>query len=205
MRSLLFFIFLIFCLNLFAQPVKPNNDSIQIRNTINGFYNWYNKNYQKLDAFKLYSDFKIKQGPPFRINWKEVERYFAFIRRNAPQLGEEFINNQRLFFRQCDSAFKTQLEDEIPYGFDYDWYTNSQEEPQWLLDEFKKAKQWAIAIHGARATVDVLGSYEDNGKEIETVVLCAEMKKEKGKWKIAKIGCTFAATGLPASRQANEY
>jgi len=71
-------------------------------------------------------------------------------------------------------------EDEIPWGFDYDWYTNSQEEAQVLIDELKKAKQWAMTINGVSASVDVLGFYTDNGKKIETVVMCFKMKKEKG-------------------------
>lgn len=170
---------------------STKNDSIQIKNTITGFYTWYNKNYTKFEGFHLYSGIKTKDQPPYRINWKEVERYFAFIRKSVPQLGETFIKNQRLFFKQCDSAFKKNPEDEIPFGFDYDWFTDSQEEPQWLVDELKTAKQWVITVKGADATVEVLGSYMDNGKEMETVVLCADMKREKSKWKIAKIGCTF--------------
>ncbi len=64
-----------------------------------------------------------------------MSKYQDFIRTSAPQLGEEFIKNQKHFFEQCDSAFKVDVKDEIPYGFDWDWYTNSQEDPQYLLDE----------------------------------------------------------------------
>ena len=108
-----------------------------------------------------------------------------------PQLGEEFISNERKFFKQCDSAFKAEPKDEIPYGFDYDRFTNSQEEPGWFIDELKKAKQWTIIITGTTATVDILGSYLDNGKELETVIMCLALKKEKSRWKIVKIGCAF--------------
>lgn len=169
-------------------------DSVQIRNTIITFYNWYNKNYTKFQAFALYTGAKTKEGPPYKINWKEAERYFIFLRTNVLGLSEAFIKNQQIFFKQCDSAFKVNTEEEIPYGFDYDWYTNSQEDPQWLVDELKKSKQWITSVKGNDANVDVLGYYIDQGNKIETVLMCFAMKKEKGKWKIAKIGCAYEQT-----------
>jgi hypothetical protein len=188
----LLLICLLFSLAATAQPAKTaNTDSTQIRNSIMTFYNWYNKNYTKLQSFTLYTSIKKKEMPPYRINWKEAERYLNYLRTSVPNIGEEFITNQRIFFKQCDSAFKVDLEDEIPYGFDYDWYTNSQEEPQLLVDELKKSKQWVTTVKGNDATVDVLGFYMDNGNRVETVVMCFAMKKEKGKWKIAKIGCPY--------------
>ena len=63
-----------------AQPVKTiNNDSVQIRNSVLTFYNWYNKNYAKLQGFTLYTSVKTKEGPPYKINWKEAERYFVYL------------------------------------------------------------------------------------------------------------------------------
>jgi hypothetical protein len=175
-----------------AQSIKNSTgDSAVIHTTITNFYNWYNKNYQKFNSYNLYTSIKTKDNPPYKINWKEADRYFNFV-RTVPQLGEEFIKNLRIMLKASDSAFKVDLEDEIPYNFDYDWYTNSQEEPQWLIDELKKATQWATAVKGMDATVDVLGYYMEGNKKVETVVMCFQMKKEKGKWKIAKIGCAFA-------------
>ena len=183
-------IFLEFYGTIYSQP-KQIPDSVQIKTTVLNFYNWYDKNWKKLDGFKLYNGIKVKDLPPYKINWKEAERYFSFIKINVPQLGEEFISNERKFFKQCDSAFKAEPKDEIPYGFDYDRFTNSQEEPDWFIDELKKAKQWAMTITGTTAAVDILGSYLDNGKELETVIMCLAMKKEKSRWKIVKIGCAF--------------
>ena len=175
-----------------AQAGKTvNSDSAQIKNSILTFYNWYNKNYTKLQGFTLYTGTKTKDSPPYKINWKEAERYFVYLKTAVPNIGDEFIKNQRIFFQQCDSAFKVDVEDEIPYGFDYDWYTNSQEEPKLLIDELKKSKQWVTVVNGNDATVDVLGFYMDGNKKVETVVMCFGMKKEKGKWKIARIGCPY--------------
>ncbi len=164
-------------------------DSIQIRTTIMSFYNWYLKNNSKLNSFELYTGVKSKEGPPYKIDWKEAEKYFAFIRSSVPQLGESFIKNQRIFLKECDSAFKVDLEDDIPYGFDYDWYTNSQEEASYLVDELKKSKQWIIWVTGMDAGVEVMGYNMEEGKKVEFIVMCFGVKKEKGKWKIERIGC----------------
>ena len=168
-----------------ADPVK---DSVEIRKTITDFYNWYNKNYEKLQVYKLYSSLKKKDLPPYKINWDEVEKYQQFIRTSVPQLGEEFISNQKKFFQQCDSAFKVDINDELPYGFDYDWYTNSQEDAQYLVDEINKNKPWPISITGENAFVEVRGDFDDNGKKQATSFLTLYMKKEDGQWKIAKVG-----------------
>jgi hypothetical protein len=186
-KAILIFLLLAGTATTKAQTSKT--DSTQIRATIMSFYNWYLKNHAKLNSFKLYRGIKVKDAPPYRINWTEANRYFSFIRSSVPGLGEAFIAGQKVFLQQCDSAFRVDTEDEIPYGFDYDWYTNSQEDAGYLVDELKKAKQWATTVHGTEANVDVLGSFLNNGVPVETVIMCYIMKREKGKWKIAGIGC----------------
>lgn len=74
-------------------------DSTQIKNTITGFYKWYNANWKKVLAFKLYKGKEKADVPPYIINWKEVERYFAFLRKNAPHLSEAFIENERKIYK----------------------------------------------------------------------------------------------------------
>lgn len=170
----------------------PAEDSAQIRKVITDFYNWYENNYQKLMDYKLYSSIKKADNPPYKINWDEVEKYQAFIRDSIPQLGQEFLQNQKKMLQQCDSAFKVDTEDEIPYGFDYDWYTNSQEDTKYTTDEVNKPLNWDLAVNGDYANVGVKGNYmtNENGteKKSEAVILKLQMKKENGKWTIARIG-----------------
>jgi len=169
-----------------------DDDSVQIRKVVTGFYNWYGNNYKKLMDFSLYSGIKKKDHPPYKINWEIVEKYQAFIRDSVPQLGQAFLASQKEMLRQCDSAFKVDTEDEIPYGFDYDWYTNSQEDTKYYVDEVNKPHHWDLTINGDNATVGVKGDYtiNENGKEknAEAVILKLQMKKENGKWTIARIG-----------------
>lgn len=168
----------------------PATDSADIRKTITDFYNWYAKeeNFKKFQAYDLYVSIKKKNMPPYKIDWDAVEKYQQFIRSSVPQLGEEFLRNQKYFFRQCDSAFKKDLQDELPYGFDYDWYTNSQDDAIYLVDEINKNKPWPISINGDTAFVEIKGEFDDNGKKTASTVLSLYMKKEGGQWKIAKIG-----------------
>lgn len=168
--------------------IDTAKDSTEIRTVVMDFYNWYNKNFAKFQEYNLYSGIKKKDIPPYKINWDQVTKYQDFIRTSVPQLGEEFLSNQKKFFQQCDSAFKVDIQDELPYGFDYDWYTNTQEDPQYTLDEMNKAKQWIINVNGDNATTEVKGTFDDNGKQTEMTVIKLVLKKESGQWKIAKIG-----------------
>ena len=179
---------------IFTEPATsvvtedPAKDSAVIRKLITDFYNWYNKNYSTFQAYNLYSSIKKKDLPPYKINWDQVAKYQDYIRTSVPQLGQEFISNQKRFFQQCDSAFKANVEDDMPYGFDYDWYTNSQEDPKYLVDEINKPTTWLITRSGDYATVEVKGEFDNNGKKELTAVLLLTMKKENGQWTIAKIG-----------------
>lgn len=171
------------------QEVKadPAKDSADIRAVITSFYNWYNTNYTKLMKYDLYSGTKKEDQPPYKINWSEVEKYQQFIKDSIPQLGAEFLVNQKHFFEQCDSAFKKDVDEELPYGFDYDWYTNSQEDPQYLLDGINKSGKWIITVKGDVATVEI-GAPEDKNYVSGSLLMQFDMKKENGKWTIAKIG-----------------
>lgn len=163
-------------------------DAAAIRNVITGFYNWYNKNYTKFQDYHLYEGIKKTDKPPYRINWKEADRYQQMLRNDVQWLGEEFIQRQRKFLQSCDSAFKVDKEDEIPYGFDYDWYTNSQEETAYLVNEVNKSLYWPVKWSGEYATVTIMGEYDNNGKKQAASFVTILMKKENNTWKIARIG-----------------
>ena len=166
-----------------TDPVK---DSTEIRTVIMSFYNWYNTNFTKFQEYDLYSGIKKKDMPPYKINWDQVTKYQDFIRTSVPQLGDEFLSNQKKFFQQCDSAFKVDVEDELPYGFDYDWYTNSQEDPSYLLDGINKSAKWMINVKGEEASVEI-GAPDHKDYLAGSLLLYVGMKKENGKWTIAKI------------------
>jgi hypothetical protein len=177
-----------------------NIDSLQIRNTIFDFYTWYSKYHMRLNSFELYRGIKKKDEPPYKIDWVEAEKYFAYIRSSVPQLGEAFIKNQRAFLKECDSAFKKDTEGEVPYGFDYDWYTNSQEDTPYILEELNNAEKWIVSVRGSTAIVE-LHNKQGSGSEKTHAFICYSMNKEKGKWKIGRIGCMSPENEPPPQMQ----
>jgi hypothetical protein len=173
-----------------AEPnpsVSAAADSTEISNTVISFYDWYATNYNKLMNYDLYDGVKKKDTPPYKINWDVVQKYQAFIRDSIPQLGDAFLVNQRLMFTKADSAFKVDVNDDVPYYFDYDWYTNTQEDPAYMLEELRKTKLWSVKVNGDAAIVSVKG-WDENGTKEAATVIDLQMKKENSKWKIAKIG-----------------
>jgi hypothetical protein len=168
-----------------SETTDRGTDSAAIRNTVIGFYTWYSKHDTVFNKYDLYSGIKKEDEPPYKINWDEVEKYQAFIRDSVPELGDTFLQNQKRLFQKCDSAFKVDVNDDIPYFFDFDWYTNTQEDPAYLLEEIIKSKQWFITINGDEAIVDIKGFDEDGTKPAATVINLI-MKKENGQWTIAK-------------------
>lgn len=167
----------------------PAKDSAEIRQTVLGFYNWYHNNFRSFFRYNLYDGLKKEDEPPYKFNWDEAEKYQQFIRDSVPYLGQAFLENQQRFFKQCDSAFKVDIQDDIPYGFDYDWYTNSQEGTEYLLEDLHNPKaDWNISVKGEEAAVRILMNRERGTETEQYTVISLSMKKENGKWTIAKIG-----------------
>ncbi len=192
--SIIFAVFFISCKQKNSQPEKTvvkepvqnkTQDSVEIRKTVIDFYTWYNGNYARFEHYDLYDGIKKKDAPPYKINWDVVKKYQAFIHDSVPDLGEEFLKNQRILFQKADSAFKVDVEDDVPYYFDFDWYTNTQEDPAFTLEDLKKSTHWTVTVKGDDATVDVKG-VDEKGTNPPYNVANLLMKKEKGQWKIAK-------------------
>lgn len=173
------------------EAATPGSDSAAIRQTITSFYDWYKINFMRFPTTGLYKSIKTADMPPYKIDWAAVEKYHRFIKDLVPQLGTAFIEEQKKFFAQCDSAFKKDTDGEIPYGFDYDWYTNSQEDPDYLIDEMKNSHNWKTTVNGDEATVEIMRWREQDGTKTEEVIIKFIMKREAGKWTIARIGGVY--------------
>lgn len=156
------------------------------------FYRWYNTSWKKVDAFQLFRSKKGNDGPPYMIDWKVMDQYFTYLRRNVPTVGEVFIENERRFFQDADEAFKNDPDEEMPAGFDYDRFTNSQEEPQWFWDELiKPSNVWTIVIDKTDADKGyvIIQQRDQTQTSVLHHFFCGELQREKGKWKIARLDC----------------
>ncbi len=153
------------------------------------FYKWYTANSSKVSAFKLYKSKKGKDGPPYAMNWTVVDSFFSYLRRNAPFLGEGFMKSERKNFKQIDAAFAKYPKDELPAGFDYDRFTDTQESPQWFWQQLnKKSTTWTIIVSGDKANIEVKGKGEANATE-PLDLFCGKAVKEGGVWKLATLAC----------------
>ena len=181
----LFPVLFLFCASgAFSQKKGMSADETACKATVVDFYKWYKSNWKKMDAFVLYKGKKKKGMPPYIIDWKAVDRYFVFIRKNVPYLGETFISNEKNFFKETQKEFDADPEGEVPAGFDYDRFVGSQEDPKWTVDEiilYPKNK-WQVKIEGNTATVFITDMHKDAGGQKSKVGLT----RENGSWKISK-------------------
>jgi len=182
MKILFLFSGLIVLSNLQAQTL--NAEQRLVKQVVVDFYKWYSVNDAKLYNFKLYKGKNKKDVPPYIIDWKVAETYFTYIRKNVPWLGEAFIENERKFLKQCQQSFNKYPEEEMPIGFDYDRFTDTQEDAKYTLSEtiLNKKMLWQINIKSNNTKAVVFISEKQKTDERSKI----ELVKEKGLWKISK-------------------
>jgi hypothetical protein len=180
MKKIIVALFLLFCcVTTFAQL---NAEQKSIKKVFANFLNFYQKNEKKFDAFKL---FKGKAdngfGPPYYIQWKEVGKYFTFLRTQVPYVGEAYITNERKHFTTLDSIYKAYPTEEIAEGFDYDRWAGGQESVKYMVKWHLNPKnKIQVIITGNTAILRI-------GTSINNEVSWSEVPfvKEKGKWVMA--------------------
>jgi hypothetical protein len=189
MKKLLFFIVLCSTAWHVNAQQKPVSDRQAIINCVKGFYQWYKKEPSDLDKYALYRG-KNKDnpdGPPYMIDWKNVEKHFTWIRKNQHWLGETFIENERKFFKESEKYFNEHPEEEMPVGFDYDRIYGGQDTPIWMLPAkpLEKGITWKVTITGTKALVEFTYTFKNYEGKMDKGHEKLEMAKEKGVWKIA--------------------
>ena len=103
MKKTLPLLFLLISLAGFGQLTAEQK---QIKQTFFSFLKFYQKNEAVFNRFDLYKGTGAEDGPPYHINWKEAEKYFAYLRKNVPYVGEAYIKAEREHFKFSDSCFK---------------------------------------------------------------------------------------------------
>lgn len=183
MKFLLLLCFLL-TVNFIAAQKKIPSDSAQARTTVTNFYKWYNTNWKKLSAFRLYKGKTKKDSPPYVIDWEEAGRYFSYLRKNVPYFAEGFITTEKKRLTKAEIYFQKAPEDDIPAGFDYDSFTNSQESPGVFLKELLNgSNRWKI-IYPEKGQAHISVMYPEGD-----LFCCSDLVKEKGVWKITGLSC----------------
>lgn len=180
MKKIILFL-LSLCIVFITQAQILNTEQKAIKNTFISFLKFYEKNQRTFNSFELYSGTGKEQAPPYKINWKEAEKYFAYLRKSVPYVGEAYINTERSNFKYYDSCYKASHEEEMPVGFDYDRWGGGQEEVKYMVQYYTNPKnKYEVKITGNKAILRI-GWVDDQ----LTSWAFVPFVKEKGKWKMA--------------------
>lgn len=177
------FIALLFALPVFSQL---NAEQVAIRKAFFDFLGFYKKNEVKFNSFKLYKGTGKENGPPYKLQWKEAEKYFAYLRSSVPYVGEAYIKAENEHFKFADSCFKADPQDEIAAGFDFDRWAGGQESIEYTYKWYTSSKnKYTVTITGNTAVLKIGGELWAGAAEKDRSWSFVPFVKEKGKWKMA--------------------
>jgi hypothetical protein len=163
-----------------------NAEQKQIQQTFFSFLKFYQKNEAKFNSFKLYKGTGKENNPPFKMQWKEVDRYFAYLRSSVPFVGEAYIKAEKRHFLFSDSCFKADPEDEMATGFDYDRWAGGQESIEYTMKWYTSAKnKYEVIITGNTAVLKIGAELWEGADTKDRNWSTVPFIKEKGKWKMA--------------------
>lgn len=177
------FIVLLCTMPVFAQL---NAEQAAIRKVFFDFLGFYKKNEAKFNSFKLYKGTGKENNPPYKLQWKEAEKYFAYLRTSVPYVGEAYINAERKHFKFSDSCFKADPQDELPAGFDFDRWAGGQESIEYTYKWYTSAKnKYKVIITGNTAVLKIGTELWKGATEKDRTWSMVPFVKENGKWKMA--------------------
>jgi hypothetical protein len=184
MKKATFFVILLCTAHLsFGQL---NTEQKLIKQTFFNFLKFYQKNEAKFNSFRLYKGTGKENNPPFKMQWKEVYRYFAYLRSSVPFVGEAYIKAEKQHFLFSDSCFKADPEDELPAGFDYDRWAGGQESIEYTMKWYTATKnKYEVIIKGNTAVLKIGAELWEGSDSKDRNWSTVPFVKEKGKWKMA--------------------
>jgi tetratricopeptide (TPR) repeat protein len=146
--------------------VKPLQDSPET--VVYKFFKWYFDN--KINEMEL-TNWNAPNVKAYRVNFTATENYLKKI-QSAGFVSQVYIDYWRSYFKKCDERFIREKQDDgPPMGFEFDFVTNSQENPEKVLPpDFK-----LLGINGNKARVKYAG------------YLVYLLQQEEGGWKISGI------------------
>ena len=98
--------------------------------TVISFLKWYRdnlKNIHKIELVNNSNNVVYDSTKFYSVNFDNTEIYLSKF-KNSGYVSDKYIGTWRLYFKQCESNFKTSPEnDGPPSGFDFDFVMCSQE------------------------------------------------------------------------------
>ena len=181
-------LFILLTLACFYSDIHAQLNAEQklIKQTFFNFLKFYQKNEMKFNSFKLYKGTGDDEGPPYKIQWNEAEKYFTYLRTNVPYVGEAYIKAERNHFKYADSCFRADPEEEIAAGFDFDRWAGGQESISYTIKWYTSPKnKYEVIIKGNKAELRIGSELWEGATEEDRSWSIVPFVKEKGVWKMA--------------------
>jgi hypothetical protein len=184
MKKIIVLIFVL--LYVFTAYAQLNKEQKTIQQTFFNFLQFYKGNQKKFNTFRLYKGTGKDHSPPYKIQWKEAEKYFSFLQTSVPYVGQAYINAERNYFKYYDSCYKANPEEEMPVGFDFDRWAGGQEDISYTIKWYTSAKnKYLITINGNTAQLKIGAELMEGTTEKDRSWSIVPFVKEKGKWVMA--------------------
>lgn len=184
MKKIFLFITMAFLIS--SGHAQLNTEQKKIKQVFFDFLKFYQKNEAKFNSFRLYKGTGKENNPPFKMQWKEVDRYFAYLRSSVPFVGDAYIKAEKKHFLFSDSCFKADPEDEMATGFDYDRWAGGQESIEYTMKWYTSAKnKYEVIITGNKAVLKIGAELWEGADTKDRNWSSVPFVKEKGKWKMA--------------------
>ncbi len=154
------------------EPVSESKTQIE---TVKNFMKWYINNTNKLNNIKTIGGGCTNQtetAKNYFVDFKEVDKYLSELKRSG-FLTEKIIEKERDLFTISDKDFKENpVNDDPPYGFDYDHFFLTQESFEEDLPNIDKAKYTIVEKYEFNSTIKFqlpcCGKYKYSLKKINS-------------------------------------
>lgn len=150
-------------------------DSVAISNSLIGFFNWYDKHADSLARIR----FVDEQKEHLELDEPLLQRYLSVL-GSSGLVSTELLDNETRFYKACEKAWQSEKKDEIPTGLSADRFYCAQD----FIAPYSSGKVTS-EVNGDRATATLTLT----GEMGEKSQFRFDMKKEYGKWLLARLGC----------------
>lgn len=162
-----------------STPVVEKNmvsDSAAIADVIHGFYKFYST----FETDSTQYDFIDDSGKFLKLDEMKLKKYLGKFFQTG-LVSEEFITNEHEFYMKCGKLWVSEVKGDVPSCMDADRMYCGQDGD---FPEFTTAPVKSTII-GDRATAKMIFKPDSGNGESRNY----ELKKENGKWLMAKVEC----------------
>ena len=156
---------------------QDDPDLVAITETIHNFYKWYGANTEAVANINY-----VKTGMPAKLDNAQLGAYYAMLLKTG-FISQAYVDADKTYLKNLEAtAWKTENVKEEPLtGLDYDRFFCAQD---YDINFWTAAPVGAEGLGTDMAKATMSGTEGGSPREQHF-----ELKKENGKWLIAKIDC----------------